>query len=63
MSRFIAPPGETIFAVGANYPLKVAAFDLDLPGCIYPDADNNPLKVQFPTNQSAIPGVNARIGD
>jgi hypothetical protein len=41
LSRFIAPPGETIFVVGANYPLKVAAFDLDLPGCIYPDADIN----------------------
>ena len=31
--------GETIFALGVNYPLKVAAFDPGAPGCISPDAD------------------------
>lgn len=38
--RFIAPPAKTIFALGVNYPLKVAAFDPALPGCISPARDS-----------------------
>ena len=31
--------GETGVTLGINYPLKVAAFDPALPGCICPAAD------------------------
>jgi hypothetical protein len=39
LSWFITPNGEAIFAVGVNYPLKVAGFDLALPGWFCPADD------------------------
>jgi hypothetical protein len=42
--RFIAPNGEAIFALGVNYPLKVAAFDPALSGCFSPARDTLGIK-------------------
>ena len=47
MRRFITLSGEAIFTLGVNYPLKVAAFDPALPGCIRPGADTNLLDHHF----------------
>jgi hypothetical protein len=40
LSWFIGAHGENDFAAGANYPLKVAGFDLTIPGWFCPTDDN-----------------------
>jgi hypothetical protein len=48
------PSGEAFFAVGVNYPLKVAGFDPALPGWFYPARDSYDFDL-IPVGTAVIP--------